>query len=95
MNEYAVFAEGLVRKFDEVKAVDSVDLSVSEGEIYGFLGPRHIRHVSPVLRHRVARIPISTSLTTDVRLHPTYPLSSLGPPTPPGMGVGLGNLVSH
>ena len=39
MNEYAVFAEGLVRTFDEVKAVDSVDLSVSQGEIYGFLGP--------------------------------------------------------
>ena len=39
MNEYAVLAEGLVRNFDEVKAVDSVDLSVSRGEIYGFLGP--------------------------------------------------------
>ena len=39
MNKYAVFAEGLVRSFDEVKAVDSVDLSVSKGEIYGFLGP--------------------------------------------------------
>ena len=39
MNEYAVIAEGLVRNFDEVKAVDSVDLSVSRGEIYGFLGP--------------------------------------------------------
>ena len=39
MNEYAVFAEGLVRHFDDVKAVDSVDLSVSKGEIYGFLGP--------------------------------------------------------
>ncbi len=39
MNEYAVFAEGLVRNFEEVKAVDSVDLSVSKGEIYGFLGP--------------------------------------------------------
>ena len=39
MNEYAVFAEGLVRNFDEVKAVDSVDLSVLKGEIYGFLGP--------------------------------------------------------
>ena len=39
MNEYAVIAEGLVREFDEVRAVDSVDLSVSKGEIYGFLGP--------------------------------------------------------
>ncbi len=39
MNEYAVFAEGLVRSFNEIRAVDSVDLSVSKGEIYGFLGP--------------------------------------------------------
>ncbi len=39
MNEYAILAEGLVRNFEEVKAVDSVDLSVSKGEIYGFLGP--------------------------------------------------------
>ena len=39
MKEYAVLAEGLGRKFGEVRAVDSVDLSVSKGEIYGFLGP--------------------------------------------------------
>ena len=39
MNQYAVIAEGLGRKFGEVRAVDSVDLAVSKGEIYGFLGP--------------------------------------------------------
>ena len=39
MNDFAIVAEGLVRDFDEVRAVDSVDLSVSRGEIYGFLGP--------------------------------------------------------
>ncbi len=39
MNEYAVFAEGLVREFQGVRAVDAVDLSVENGEIYGFLGP--------------------------------------------------------
>ena len=39
MNEYAVFAEGLVRSFGEVRAVDGIDLAVSKGEIYGFLGP--------------------------------------------------------
>ena len=39
MSEYAIFAEGLGRRFGEVMAVDSVDLSVSRGEIYGFLGP--------------------------------------------------------
>lgn len=32
-------AEGLVRRFDEITAVDGIDLAVNEGEIYGFLGP--------------------------------------------------------
>ncbi len=39
MNEHAVFAEGLVREFDGVRAVDSIELAVSKGEVYGFLGP--------------------------------------------------------
>ncbi len=39
MNGKAIVAEGLVRDFGEVRAVDGVDLSVAEGEVYGFLGP--------------------------------------------------------
>ena len=39
MNGGAITAEGLVRDFGKVRAVDGVDLSVAEGEIYGFLGP--------------------------------------------------------
>jgi ABC-2 type transport system ATP-binding protein len=35
----AIVVEGLERAFDEVKAVQGVDLEVGEGEIYGFLGP--------------------------------------------------------
>src|SRR5215467_9298928 len=35
----AIVVEGLQRSFDEVLAVQGVDLSVEEGEIYGFLGP--------------------------------------------------------
>jgi ABC-2 type transport system ATP-binding protein len=35
----AIVVEGLERAFDEVKAVQGVDLAVDEGEIYGFLGP--------------------------------------------------------
>ncbi len=35
----AIAVEGLERAFDEVKAVQGVDLRVDEGEIYGFLGP--------------------------------------------------------
>ena len=34
-----VVAEGLIRHFGDVRAVDGVDLVVNEGEIFGFLGP--------------------------------------------------------
>jgi ABC-2 type transport system ATP-binding protein len=35
----AVVADGLVKEFGELRAVDGVDLAISQGEIYGFLGP--------------------------------------------------------
>jgi ABC-2 type transport system ATP-binding protein len=35
----AISVEGLERAFDDVAAVQGVDLSVDEGEVYGFLGP--------------------------------------------------------
>ena len=38
-NDYAVLAEGLVRNFGDVRAVDGIDLAVPKGEVYGFLGP--------------------------------------------------------
>jgi len=34
-----IIAEGLTRHFGDVKAVDGIDLTVKEGEIFGFLGP--------------------------------------------------------
>jgi ABC-2 type transport system ATP-binding protein len=37
--EYAVVTEKLRRSFGDVVAVDSIDLLVDAGEIYGFLGP--------------------------------------------------------
>ena len=39
MSEYAVKTSALSRSFGGVRAVDSVDLAVPVGEIYGFLGP--------------------------------------------------------
>ena len=39
MAEPAVLAEKIERSFGEVMAVAGVDLSVPEGQIYGFLGP--------------------------------------------------------
>lgn len=35
----AILAEGLQRSFGEFRAVNGVDIEVSQGEIYGFLGP--------------------------------------------------------
>src|SRR3954452_12101080 len=35
----AIEVRGLERAFDDVKAVQGIDLEVAEGEIYGFLGP--------------------------------------------------------
>ena len=35
----AIETEGLTRDFDEVRAVDAVDLRVESGTFYGFLGP--------------------------------------------------------
>src|SRR5579864_1197340 len=37
--EAAIQAEGLVRHYGEVAAVDGVNLNIPRGEIYGFLGP--------------------------------------------------------
>lgn len=35
----AIEVEGLERRFGDLAAVDGIDLTVEEGEIYGFLGP--------------------------------------------------------
>ena len=37
--DYAVQTRGIGRDFGDVKAVDSIDLNIPRGEIYGFLGP--------------------------------------------------------
>ncbi len=37
--KYAVQTRGIGRDFGDVKAVDTIDLNIPQGEIYGFLGP--------------------------------------------------------
>lgn len=39
VDQYAIVASGLTKRFGDVTAVDGVDLSVRRGEFYGFLGP--------------------------------------------------------
>ncbi len=38
-SEPIIAAEGLVRRFDDLVAVDGVDLAVEPGKVFGFLGP--------------------------------------------------------
>jgi len=39
MTEYVIQVSNLCRQFGEVKAIQSLDLNVEKGRIYGFLGP--------------------------------------------------------
>ena len=38
-NEFAIESRGLTKRFDDLTAVDRLDLHVPRGQIYGFLGP--------------------------------------------------------
>ena len=37
--DFAIHTEGLTKRFGEFTAVDSLDLAVIQGEVFGFLGP--------------------------------------------------------
>lgn len=39
MSELAIYTKGLTRRFDELIAVNQLDLTIPAGTIYGFLGP--------------------------------------------------------
>jgi ABC-2 type transport system ATP-binding protein len=39
MTDDAILVEGLVKRFDDIVALDGVDLSVQEGTVFGLLGP--------------------------------------------------------
>ena len=38
-NMKAVFARSLFKSYNDINAVDDIDLDVDEGQIFGFLGP--------------------------------------------------------
>jgi ABC-2 type transport system ATP-binding protein len=39
MSEMAIVVKGLTKKFEEVTAVDGLDLQIEKGEVFGLLGP--------------------------------------------------------
>ena len=61
--DYAVQTKGITRDFDEVKAVDGIDLNISRGEIYGFLGPNGAGKTTLVRMLITLLLPTSGSAT--------------------------------
>jgi len=59
----AIAVEGLERAFDEVLAVQGVDLTVEEGEIYGFLGPNGAGKTTTVRMLTTLLLPTGGSAT--------------------------------
>lgn len=39
VSDHAILARGLTKRFGDLLAVDHIDLSVTRGQVYGFLGP--------------------------------------------------------
>jgi ABC-2 type transport system ATP-binding protein len=59
----AIVVKGLERAFDEVKAVQGIDLAVTEGEIYAFLGPNGAGKTTTVRMLTTLLLPTGGSAT--------------------------------
>jgi ABC-2 type transport system ATP-binding protein len=79
--ESAIVAEGLVKHFGEVKAVDGIDLTVPYGKVYGLLGPNGagktttVRILSTLLKATAGH---ATVAGIDVAKHPDAVRRSIG-----------------
>ena len=80
-DESAIVAEGLVKHFGEVKAVDGIDLTVPYGKVYGLLGPNGagkttvVRILSTLLKATAGH---ATVAGIDVAKHPDAVRHSIG-----------------
>jgi ABC-2 type transport system ATP-binding protein len=79
--ESAIVAEGLVKHFGEVRAVDGIDLTVPYGKVYGLLGPNGagktttVRILSTLLKATAGH---ATVAGIDVAKHPDAVRRSIG-----------------
>ncbi len=59
----AIVAQGLVRHFGSVRAVDGVDLAVRKGEVFGFLGPNGAGKTTVIRMLITLLLPTAGSIT--------------------------------
>ena len=77
----AIEAQGLVREFGSLRAVDGVDLEVRRGEIYGFLGPNGAGKTTVIRMLVTLLAPTGGSITVagyDVMRQPDLVRSRIG-----------------
>src|SRR3954447_1349585 len=81
MDQPAILAEGLVKHFGDVRALDGVDIAVPAGTVLGLLGPNGagkttaVRILTTILRPDAGR---ATVLGIDVAAHPQQVRASIG-----------------
>jgi len=77
----AITVEGLVREFDGLRAVDSIDFTVSRGEVFGFLGPNGAGKTTTISMMCTLLHPTAGRVTVwghDARREPDHVRSSIG-----------------
>ncbi len=77
----AISVEGLVRDFDDIKAVDDVTFQVRKGEMFGFLGPNGAGKTTTISMMCTLLHPTSGSVVVwgnDARTQPDEVRSSIG-----------------
>ena len=81
VNDAVIVARGLTKRFDDVVAVDGIDIEIMKGECFGFLGPNGAGKTSTMKMIYCASPKTSGSLTVmgmDVDAHPREIKGNIG-----------------